>query len=93
MIVHGRAFHPHTETRSGFCVGECRVDFLVEQELMVELKAVEQLAPVHVSQVISYLKASDRRLGLLITFNVRLLRDGIRRVVFTPSPAHPTTQL
>lgn len=65
----------------GFCVGEGRVDILVGGELIVELKSVEQLAAVHIAQVISYLKAFDRPLGLLITFNVKLLRNGVRRVV------------
>lgn len=65
----------------GFCVGEGRADLLVGGELIVELKSVEQLAAVHVAQVISYLKAFERPLGLLITFNVALLKNGIRRVV------------
>ena len=60
-----------------------RVDLLVGGELIVELKSVEQLAAVHVAQVISYLKAFDRPLGLLITFNVKLLRSGVRRVVLS----------
>lgn len=64
-------------------VGEGRVDLLVGGELIVELKSVEQLAAVHVAQVISYLKAFDRPLGLLITFNVKLLRSGVRRVVLS----------
>ena len=67
----------------GFCVGEGRVDLLVDGDLIVELKSVEQLAAVHVAQVISYLKAFDRPLGLLITFNVKLLRNGVRRVVLS----------
>lgn len=67
----------------GFCVGEGRVDVLVGGELIVELKSVEQLAAVHVAQVISYLKAFDRPLGLLITFNVKLLKNGIRRIIHT----------
>jgi GxxExxY protein len=65
----------------GFCVGEGRADLLVGGELIIELKSVEQLAAVHIAQVISYLKASERPLGLLITFNVALLKNGIRRVV------------
>ena len=48
---------------------------------IVELKSVEQLSTVHVAQVISYLKALERPLGLLITFDVALLNNGIRRVV------------
>lgn len=74
---------PLTVKYKGFCVGEGRVDLLVGGDLIVELKSVEQLASVHVAQVISYLKALDHSLGLLITFNVRLLRSGIRRVVLS----------
>jgi GxxExxY protein len=72
---------PVRVTYKGFAVGEGRIDMLVGGELVVELKAVEALATIHVSQVISYLKAPNRPLGLLITFNTALLRDGIRRVV------------
>lgn len=64
-------------------MGEGRVDLLVGGELIVELKSVEQLAAIHVAQVISCLKAFDRSLGLLITFNVKLLRSGVRRVVLS----------
>jgi GxxExxY protein len=66
-------------------VGEGRLDFLVSERLIVELKAVETLAPIHKAQVISYLKSTGLCLGLLINFNVLLLRDGIQRVVLTPS--------
>jgi GxxExxY protein len=58
-----------------------RIDVLVEQELIVEVKAVEALAPVHTAQVLTYLKLTDLRLGLLINFNVALLKDGLKRVV------------
>ncbi len=58
-----------------------RMDFLVEGELIVELKAVEAIAPLHEAQLVSYLKLSNKRLGLLINFNVPYLRDGIRRRV------------
>ena len=64
-------------------VGEGRVDLLVAQELLVELKAVETLAPIHKAQVISYLKAMGIHLGLLINFNVPVLRAGIQRVVLS----------
>lgn len=74
---------PLTVKYKGFCVGEGRVDLVVGGELIVELKSVEQLAAVHVAQVISYLKAFDRPLGLLITFNVKLLKSGVRRVVLS----------
>jgi|SRR5580765_4957842 len=58
-----------------------RIDLLVENSVIVELKAIDRLLPVHEAQLLSYLRMSDLRLGLLINFNVRLLRDGVRRVV------------
>jgi GxxExxY protein len=62
-------------------VGEGRIDLVVDKELIVELKAVDALAPIHTAQVLSYLKAMRLPLGLLINFNVPILRSGIRRVV------------
>jgi len=63
-------------------VGEGRIDLLVEDTLVVELKAVEAIAPVHKAQVRSYLKATGCRLGLLINFNTPLLREGgIKRII------------
>ncbi len=64
-------------------IGEGRVDLVVGDELLVELKAVEALAPIHRAQVISYLKATERHLALLINFNVPVLRSGIQRVVLS----------
>lgn len=61
-----------------------RVDFLVENCLIVELKAVEQLLPVHAAQLLSYLKLTGLKLGLLINFNVPHLRSGIRRIINGP---------
>jgi GxxExxY protein len=58
-----------------------RIDLLVENAVIVELKAIERLLPVHEAQLLSYLRMSDLRLGLVINVNVSLLRDGIRRVV------------
>ncbi len=58
-----------------------RIDLLVENSIIVELKAIERLHPVHEAQLLSYLRMSDLSLGLLINFNVKLLRDGVRRVV------------
>ena len=62
-------------------VGEGRLDLLVGNGLIVELKAVEALAPVHTAQLLSYLKATNHKLGLLINFNVKLLKQGIVRLV------------
>src|SRR5262249_32018932 len=61
----------------GSRVGEDFLDFLVNGELVVELKAVESIAPIHKAQVISYLKATNLHLGLLLNFNVPILKDGI----------------
>ncbi len=63
-------------------VGEGRIDFLIEDKLVVELKAIEKLQPVHKAQVISYLKATSCQIGLLINFNETLLRSGIQRIVY-----------
>jgi GxxExxY protein len=62
-------------------IGEGRLDLVVGEELLVELKAVDSLAPIHKAQVLSYLKATGCRLGILINFNVPVLRSGIQRVV------------
>ena len=64
-------------------VGEGRIDFLIEGSLIVELKAVDKLAPIHTTQVISYLKATGHTLGLLVNFNEKLLRTGIQRVILS----------
>jgi GxxExxY protein len=58
-----------------------RLDMVVEDRLLVEVKAVETLLPVHKAQVLTYLKLSNMRLGLLINFNVPLIKDGIHRIV------------
>lgn len=64
-------------------VGEGRMDLLVAGRLVVELKAVDALNPIHTTQVLSYLKATGHRLGLLLNFKVAVLRDGIKRVVLS----------
>jgi GxxExxY protein len=61
-----------------------RIDLLVEDAVIVELKAVEKLSPLHHAQLLSYLKLSGKQVGLLINFNVVHLRDGIKRLVNTP---------
>ena len=65
-------------------VGQSRVDLLIDSRLIVELKAVDSLAPIHLAQLLSYLKAARLPLGLLINFNVPVLLRGVRRVVLTP---------
>jgi len=58
-----------------------RVDILVEDKLIIELKSVETLNDVHLAQVLTYLKLSNCKLGLLMNFNVSVLKNGIKRVV------------
>jgi GxxExxY protein len=58
-----------------------RIDLLVDELIILEVKAVKKLLPIHEAQLLSYLKLSGCRLGLLLNFNVRVLRDGIKRIV------------
>src|ERR1700675_4750257 len=58
-----------------------RADLLVENIIIVEVKSVEVIAPVHKKQLLTYLRLADKRLGLLINFNVALIKDGITRIV------------
>jgi len=67
----------------GHSVGEGKLDLLVAKILPVELKAVDALAPIHQAQLLSYLKMTGLQLGLLINFNVPLLKQGIKRVIFS----------
>jgi GxxExxY protein len=64
------------------------IDLLVEETVIVEVKAIDRLLPIHQAQLLSYLKLSGCKVGLLINFNVRVLKDGIHRVVndFPDSP-------
>lgn len=57
-----------------------RLDMLVQNLVVVELKSVESISPVHSKQLLTYLRLADKRLGLLINFNVLLLKDGIKRI-------------
>ena len=61
--------------------GAFRIDLLVDGRLVVELKAVDQLLPIHSAQILTYLRLSGKRLGLLINFNTPLIKDGIKRIV------------
>jgi len=67
----------------GYEAGEMRLDLLVGNSLIVELKAVEELAQVHSAQLLSYLRLTGHKLGLLINFNVPLLKNGIKRLALS----------
>ena len=75
--------YPIYVSYKGKSVGEGRIDLLIENTLIVELKTVDNFSPIHTAQVISYLKSLDLTLGLLLNFKTATLRDGIKRVVYT----------
>jgi len=86
LVERGIGFEREKELPVVYCGRrlECgyRIDLLVENVIVVELKAVERLEPVHAAQVISYLRLSRLRVGLLINFNVKWLRlGGLKRIV------------
>ena len=68
--------HEEIKLEAGF-----RADFIIDNKVIIELKSIEALAPVHYKQVLTYLKLSNLKLGLLVNFNVDLIKDGIHRVV------------
>jgi GxxExxY protein len=74
---------PVSVNYKGYQVGTGKLDILVSDILVVELKAVEKLAPIHDAQVISYLKMTKLSLGLLINFNVPILKEGIKRLILS----------
>ena len=59
-----------------------RIDLFVENKIIIELKSLDELHPIHTALVLTYLKLSNTRLGLLINFNVKGLKDGIKRIVY-----------
>jgi GxxExxY protein len=66
----------------GVCVDAAyRIDLIVEDLVVIEIKAVERLLPIHEAQLLSYLKLRDKRLGLLVNFHVLRLKDGYKRIV------------
>lgn len=65
----------------GISAGNHRIDLLVEDKVIVELKTVDVLHPIHDAQLITYLKATGKRVGLIINFNVEQLKDGIKRII------------
>ncbi len=68
-------------TYKGKPVGEYRLDLLVENAVVVEIKSVERFDPVFEAQILTYLRVTAKKIGLLINFNSRLLRDGIKRFI------------
>lgn len=84
--LRGISFKPQKPVAvkyKGYPVGENILDFLVGDVLVVELKAVESLTSIHSAQVISYLKITGCQLGLLINFNVPILKQGIKRNIIS----------
>lgn len=82
--VHYRRQVPVRVEYKGSRVGDSCLDLLISDRLVVELKAVDMLAPIHWVQVRSYLKATGCLLGVLINFNVPVLLRGVRRIIHTP---------
>lgn len=60
-----------------------RIDILVENKIVVEIKSIDALAPIHTAQVLTYLRFAKKEIGLLINFNVTLLKNGIKRYIMT----------
>lgn len=73
--------HTIPVTYKAIAAGECRLDIFVGGKLVVELKSVEVIVPLHKAQVASYLKATSNELGLLINFNVKYLNEGLHRII------------
>jgi GxxExxY protein len=80
--LHSERQRPVPIAYKGRTVGaDLRIDLLVEQSIVVELKAIEKLLPVHEAQLLTYLRLTNLQVGLLINFNVSVLHHGIRRLV------------
>jgi len=95
MALRSLPFQRQVEVEAiykGQMVGLARLDLLVGGELVVELKSVDSLAPIHTAQLLSYLKLTNKPLGLLVNFNCRTLREGLRRVILT-TPERATRPL
>jgi GxxExxY protein len=70
----------------GKAIGEYRPDLIVEDSVVVEVKNVERCDPVFAAQVLTYLRVTGKKVGLLINFNSRLLKDGIKRLMLSLCP-------
>lgn len=66
-------------------IGEYRLDLLIEDAVVVEIKSVERVEPLFYAQLLTYLRVTGKKLGLLINFNTHLLKTGIRRLVLDPA--------
>ena len=89
MSLRGIRFQRQFEIEllyKGQLVGKGRLDFLVEGKVILDLKSVPQLAPIHTSQMVSYLSITGYPLGLVLNFNVPALRHGIKRIAGRPRP-------
>jgi len=73
--------------------GAFKIDLLVDERLIVEIKSVERLAPVHAKQLLTYLRLTGQPVGLLINFGGETLREGIRRLVNNHSPSASSAPL
>ena len=62
-------------------IGDYRIDYLVEDSIIVEIKSVERFDPIFEAQVLTYLRVTNKKIGLLINFNSKLLKDGIKRYI------------
>lgn len=69
-------FYKNEKLDSGF-----RLDLLIENKLILEIKSVKELEPIHTAQLLTYLKLTNLKLGLLLNFNVQLMKNGIKRIV------------
>jgi GxxExxY protein len=58
------------------------IDILVEDEIILELKSVDEILPVHMAQLLSYMKLTNKKMGFLLNFNVPLIKEGVRRIVY-----------
>ncbi len=80
--MHAQRQVPIRATYKGKDLGmDFIIDILVEDSIVLELKSVEELHPVHYKQLLTYLKLADKRLGLIVNFNEHILKNGIKRVV------------
>lgn len=80
LVVQSQVILP-VEYKSEILDLDFRIDLLVENEIIIELKAVEGILPVHQAQLLTYLKLADKKLGLLINFNEALLKNGFKRMI------------